>query len=489
MLIDWTKPYLERERDPLDHLDRLEYDFRYFFYHVAWQSCCEGVVFHPSRGFDLLSEYAVMFLNNEIFRLAVSIPPRNSKSMIFSMAMPFFQWMQKPQSKFLYSSHGLKVLEDFQLKRQALVRHPDLLRMNPYKVTKSSVDRIDNDRTGTIISMPILNVVLGLGGDYLISDDPMAHSTMTRELADKTHEKYTGAWGSRTNSKKTTPMMIVSQGLSDYDQVSRCVDMGYHHVAIEAICEEAKTIIFPLSGIEWKREPQTTINPEYESLETLHRVKLEIGDNNFAAQYQQKPVTEGSGVLSWDEVGLYDRPRSKYHQVFLSIDSAASTKAGSSNWGLVVLGAYSDERGLKCLDLLFADARKADYIMGLDRIRILIADWQPDAIICEFKSTGLALIPTLRLEHANVVSIEPKGSKEDRTLQSASFFSQARFRVPNIEVLTHTEPWMTRFKYEFCAFPLGKSDDLLDALTQAINWHNLKKINIAAFYGIVNAKE
>ena len=484
MSIDYSKSFIRKERDVVEHLMRLKTDFRYFFYHVAWSSCCEGVRFCPSRGFDLLSEYAQMFMDKQIFRLAVSIPPRNSKSMIFSIAMPFYKWMQDPGAKFLYSSHGLSVLEDFQLKRQALVKHPDIIRQNPYQITKSTASRIDNNRTGTIISMPILNVVLGLGGDYLISDDPISHATMTRELADKTAEKYSGAWASRANSKRTTPMMIVSQGLSDYDQITRCVDMGYHHLSLAAIAEEPQTIIFPISGQIWHRDIQDVLNPEYEPLETLLRVKLEIGDENFAAQYQQKPVVAGSGVLSWDNVGLYDVPRSKYSSVYLTVDSAATNKSTSHPWGLAVLGEWTDERGLRCLDLLFAETRKADYIQGLDRVRQLAADWSPDGIVIENKSTGQALIPTLRLEHSNVVSIDPKGSKEDRTLQSASFFAQNRFRVPNVEMLTHTEPWVTRFKYEFCAFPKGRTDDILDATTQTINWINTKRINIAAFYGI-----
>jgi len=207
-------------------------------------------------------------------------------------------------------------------------------------------------------------------------------------------------------------------------------------------------------------------------------------EQNFLAQYQQTPVTKGSGVLNFDDVGFYDKPRDRYTQIILSVDSASSIKATACNWGLVVLGAYTDERGFSCLDLLFADARKAEYVQGLDRVRDLIEKWSPDKILIEAKSTGTALIPTLRLEHNGVVAIDPKGSKEERTLQSAVFFTQRRFRIPNIATLNHTIPFVTRWKYEFNAFPRGRSDDLLDSTTQCINYYNSKKINLSAFYGV-----
>ncbi len=474
--------YLTREPDYFDHLTRLRSDFRYFFYHVTW-AACSGNQFYPSRGFDLLCEYAQMFLDGDIFRLAVAIPPRNSKSLIFSQAMPLFKWLTDPAKSFIHTSNHSLVLEDFQTNRQQILAHTDYQKLFPSTIVSSNVKSIKNAKSGQLLMMPILNVVLGLGGDYLVSDDPMSAAQCSDTMAEKIWGKYTGALMSRANNKKTSPVMIVSQRLADYDIVGRCVDIGYHYVSLQAIADEPTTIHFPLSNATWERDTGDVLNPDYEPIEVLERIRAE-DEQNFLAQYQQTPVAKGSGVLNWEDVGLYDRPRDKYTQILLSVDSASSVKATACNWGIVVLGAYTDHRGMGCLDLLFADARKAEYVQGLERVRKAIADWVPDKVLIEAKSTGTALIPTLRLEHPCIVAIDPKGSKDERTLQSAVFFSQHRFRVPNIAMLNHTTPWVTRWRYEFQSFPRGKTDDLLDSTTQAINYYNVKRVNLSAFYGV-----
>jgi hypothetical protein len=474
--------YLQREKDYFDHLTRIKTDFRYFFYHIVWDAC-SGNEFYPSRGFDLLCEYAQLFLDRDIFRLAVAIPPRNSKSLIFSQAMPLFKWLNDPSKKFIHVSNHSQVLEDFQTNRQKILGHPDYLKIFGAELISNNVKSIKNDRAGHLLMMPMLNIVLGLGGDYIISDDPMSAAQCSDAMAEKIWGKYTGTLMSRANNKKTDPVMIVSQRLADYDIVGRCVDIGYHYVSLQAIADEPTTIHFPMSGQVWERETGDVLNPDYEPLEVLERIRHD-DEPNFLAQYQQTPAVQGSGVLNWEDIGFYDRPRDKYTEIILTVDSAATDKATSCPWGLAVLGAYTDERGLKCLDLLFADSRRADYLVGLSRIRALMEEWSPDRVVIENKSTGQALIPTLKLEHRSILAIDPKGSKQDRTLQSAVFFAQHRFRVPNVATLNHTIPWVTRFKYEFCAFPKGKTDDILDCITQVTNWYNNRKINVAAFYGV-----
>ena len=52
------------------------------------------------------------------------------------------------------------------------------------------------------------------------------------------------------------------------------------------------------------------LHPDYESLETLERIRRELGSDIFSAQYQQSPVPPGGAMIKRVWLRYYDKPRS-----------------------------------------------------------------------------------------------------------------------------------------------------------------------------------
>lgn len=477
--------YTQREKDDLKHYSRLRSDFKYFFYYLAAPTILGDIsVFKPSRGFEVMSEYGVAMLEGEIKRLAISIPPRNSKSLVFSTALPIWQWLTNPNDTFISVAHHDSLLQQFQSGRQALFSNLEYQNSIDWQVTTNTKDTLRNTAGGHMLSMVLSHIVTGLGGNNLIVDDPIpARDASNINACNKAWELYTGTLLSRLNDKKEGKICVVSQRLCDADIIGHVTDAGYTTLTLQAIADEPQVILFPLSGQEWKREKGDVLNPDYEPLETLIEIKR-TDERMFQAQYQQRPTASKGNFINTDNLGRFLKPRDEYQEIVISVDSAASVSRFSANWGMTVFGKYT-ENGLNCLDLLYCHAAKYEYPEGLAKIKELGKQFEATKYMIENKSTGLAIIPTLKQEGFDVIQIEPIKSKEDRAISAVSFLDQGRLRIPDTSQMPFTERWLSTLIYELDGFGNGaKSKDLLDSTTQIINYYSNFSFNARNFYRV-----
>jgi hypothetical protein len=475
--------YTIREKSDLKHYQRLKSDFKYFFIHLAAPIALgEFGLFKPSRGFEVMAEYGVAMLEGEIKRLAISIPPRNAKSLIFSTALPLWQWLSHSNDTFISVAHHDSLLHQFQSGRQGIFNSLEYQNSIDWQVTTNTKDTLRNTAGGHMLSMVLTHVVTGLGGNNLIVDDPIpARDSGNIKACEKAWDLYTGTLLSRLNDKKEGKICVVSQRLCDADIIGHVTDAGYTALTLQAIADEPQTIIFPLSGLVWEREKGDVLNPDYEPLEVLMEIKR-TDEKMFQAQYQQRPTAIKGSFINTDNLGRFKAPRGSYQDVIISVDSAASTTRFAANWGITVFGKYM-ENGLNCLDLLYCHANKYEYPEGLAKIKQLGKQFEATKYMIENKSTGLAIIPTLKQEGFDVIQIEPIKSKEDRTISAIPFLHQGRLRVPDTSMLPFTERWLSIFLYELDSFGGGaRSKDILDSTTQCINFYSNNSFNPRNFF-------
>lgn len=474
--------FLIREKDELTHLQRLTTDFKYFFFHICVEQMYgDKNIWKPSRGFEIMSEYCVALLEGEIKRLAISIPPRMGKSQLFSTALPMFEWLSKPEGKFISVAHHEDLLKQFAGDRKLIFNHLDYQRCIDWVLETSTVDTMRNSGSGHCLSMTSEHIVTGLGGDCILVDDPIpAAKARSLTHCDKIWSNYTGALYSRLNDKKSGKIGVISQRVSEADIIGRVTDIGYTTLVLQAISDEPTTLIFPLSGKTWEREKGDVLNPDLEPLEVLLEMKAQ-DEFTFQAQYQQKPLVDGGGLINIKQLRTYDKPQEIYKEIIISVDSAASVSSKSANWGITVFGNYIDN-GISCLDLLYCHAKKYEYPEGLAKVKEIGGLYGVSWYFVENRSTGLAIIPTLINEGKRVESIEAVRSKEDRFLSAVPYINSGRFRVPNTDNLPFTEGWLINFKYELLGWPHAKTRDLVDSTTQVINYYLGHNLNIKAFY-------
>ena len=86
--------------------------------------------------------------------------------------------------------------------------------------------------------------------------------------------------------------------------------------------------------------------------------------------------------------------------------------------------------------------------------------------LIEDAANGSAVIEMLKKEIPGIIPITPMGGKVVRASAVAPYLEAGNIYLPNPK----NAPWIHDFIEECAAFPNGKHDDDVDAMTQAINY-------------------
>ena len=138
----------------------------------------------------------------------------------------------------------------------------------------------------------------GRGADLIVLDDPQKPD----EALSEAHRNSAGQWFdttllSRLDSKSDGAVVIVMQRLHEDDLAGRLLEKGgWHHLKIPAIAEQDERI--PIGpGRIYRRKAGTVIDPRRESLEDLERLKQQMTELFFSAQYQQEPIPLAGNII------------------------------------------------------------------------------------------------------------------------------------------------------------------------------------------------
>ena len=78
----------------------------YDFVRQAWPIVEPGVPFIASWHIEAICEHLEAITSGEIRKLLINIPPRHSKSTIVSVMFPIWEWLARPQEKYLCASYS-----------------------------------------------------------------------------------------------------------------------------------------------------------------------------------------------------------------------------------------------------------------------------------------------------------------------------------------------------------------------------------------------
>jgi len=84
------------------------------------------------------------------------------------------------------------------------------------------------------------------------------------------------------------------------------------------------------------------------------------------------------------------------------------------------------------------------------------------ALLIENKGSGMSLVQDLRRDGVHAIAVDPSGDKVMRMNAQT-----ARIEAGSV-VLPRRAPWLDEFRRELMAFPAGRYDDQVDALSQGL---------------------
>jgi predicted phage terminase large subunit-like protein len=430
------------------------------FVKEVWPSFIGGR--HHAKMADAFERVA----NGECKRLIINMPPRHTKSEFASYLLPAWFLGKFPHKKIIQCSHTAELAVGFGRKVRNLVdtdayKHifPDLVLASDSK----AAGRWNTSKAGDYFAIGVGGAVTGKGADVLIIDDP--HSEQEAALAevnpdiyDKTYEWYTS--GPRQRLQPGGAIVIVMTRWSKRDLTGQILKDAAANESIG----EWEVIEFP--AILPSDKP---LWPEFWELDELLKVKRDVPNSKWMAQYQQNPVSESAAIIKREWWKTWERESPPQCDFVLQSWDTAFEKtqradySAQTTWGVFY---YPDDNGVDQANIILLNgARDRVEFPTLKQWAIdEYKEWDPDSVIIEKKASGAPLIYEMRAMGIPVQEFTPTrgNDKISRLNAVADIFASGRVWAPATR-------WAEEVIDEVAEFPAGSHDDFVDTVSMAMH--------------------
>ena len=399
----------------------------------------------------------------ELKRLIVNMPPRHGKSELVSVNFPAWCMGKNKDRSIIAASYGADLATDFGRK----VRN--IMDESSYKVlfdtrlaedAKAKGSWATNGR-GEYNAVGVGGAITGKGGAIIIIDDYFKN----REDADsEVMSEKLWDWYKSTLRTRITPdgaFVIVATRWRDNDLVGRILEE--ERLRGEDTWEVIKLPAIAEFEEEFRKEGEALWSDHY-TLEMLQNTKNDIGNYEFASQYQQNPVNRETQLFK-DELFKYisfEDLKEKQTNCYITIDSALSKKKNSDNSGICINWVDGDN-----IWHLKAYKVKVDPNELISLIFDLHSAFKPIAIGLEETVMTQAIDPFLTVEMGkrnvfpNVVPLKHGGVNKE---------TRIRGLLPRYErgYIKHINGMCGDLENELVRFPSSAHDDVMDATAYQI---------------------
>jgi predicted phage terminase large subunit-like protein len=423
-----------------------------------------GSAYLPNWHISAIAHKLERIRRGDTKRLITNMPPRHLKSLMVSVAFPAFLLGHEPWHRIFAISYGDELSLKHAIDFRSIVGSRWYRRAFPaMQIARNLQDEVWTTAQGFRKATSVYGTLTGLGGDVFIIDDPQkpvdAQSDTQRN---RLNHWFSNTLLSRLDSKEDGVIIVVMQRVHLNDLSGYLMESGdWEVLSLPAIAEQDETIEIG-DGTFHRRRAGQALHPELESVQSLERLRREIGSDVFAAQYQQSPVPPGGAMILRVWLRYYDRlsERTYRTRVFQSWDTAA--KDGAQNdWSVCTTWMLVDNR-YYLIDLVRG---RYDY-PHLKAMAITMAQkHKPQFVLIEDASTGTALAQEFKsINFGGAVRLVPI----ERDKIGRLYVNQAKFEA-GLVLFPKGAPFLPELEAELLSFPHGKTDDQVDSITQALS--------------------
>jgi predicted phage terminase large subunit-like protein len=405
----------------------------------------------------------------ELPRSMIWIQPRTLKSFTVAIAFPCWLLGRNPGAKIMVATYGEALSSDHAEARRRIMESPWYHSLFPHTrlaLRGNSGGALSVAAGGFVRAVSVGGPVTGRGADVIILDDCMKADARTSEAARlEVKTWFSTTLTSRLNDKRAGVILSIQQRICEDDLPALLAELKYTCLNLPAVAERDMEVgIGPGMIHTWKRGE--LLDPVRFPADVLEQERLNLGAQDYSAQYLQDPIAPGGNLLKMEWFKRFEQPieRECFDRVIQSWDPAA-TDLPTSDWSVCTTWGYLAGRYF-LLDIVRA---RLDF-PGLKRSVIAQrAKWRADHVIVEYTSNGLALVQQLRAESTlRPIAWPPTGQrlrdKAERLLAQTGQIEEGRVWLPA------SLDGLDTFMSELRAFPNGRYDDQVDSLTQMLEW-------------------
>ncbi len=447
------------EQDVLDAALRTDFPT---FLHRCVLTLNPGAIFLNNWHLEAISFELQRVLRGDITRLIINMPPRYLKSITVSVAYTAWRLGLNPKLRIFCISYGEDLSKKHHGDFRAIVQSAWFRRaFRNFHIARSTDTEIHTTERGFRKSTSINAALTGLGGHLFVIDDPLKGvDAQSDALRNTLHLWFTNTLLSRLDSKERDAVIVVMQRVHLHDLTGYLLESGgWSHLSLAAIAEEDEQIAIGNNRVYVRRAGEA-LHASHESLEILNKLRHEFGADVFAAQYQQRPVPPGGGMVKRKHMRRYDSlPEPQpYHRIIMSWDTAAKNGA-QNDWSVCTVWLLADT----VYYLLDMVRGRYEYPELRDTAIALAKRYNPFAILIEDASTGTALAQELKLAGLYPAHLIPiQHDKIGRMYVQTGKFERGFVYFPK------DAPFMPELEKELLTFPQSKTDDIVDSISQAL---------------------
>jgi hypothetical protein len=300
-----------------------------FFIRKVFATVSPGDTYFHNWHIEAIEHQLMMIHQRANRRLLITQPPRSLKSICVSVAYVAWLLGHDPSRRIIVASYSGNFASELHRQFRMVVNSAWYQALFPGTRWERETDsEMITSKGGSRFATSVGGTLTGRGADLIIIDDPLNATESQSEASRKrVIDWYGGALVSRLNDKESGAIIAVMQRLHEDDLAGHLLRQGeWMHLNLPAIATEDQDI--PLAkGLTYRRKQGDVLHPERESLETLDRMKAQIGSLQFSAQYQQEPIPLEGNIIRRDWFRPYDvlPPASYDTRIVQSWDVAMTT--------------------------------------------------------------------------------------------------------------------------------------------------------------------
>lgn len=412
-----------------------------------------------------LEQFTKAVANRESPRLMLVMPPRHGKSQITSKRYPAWVLGQYPNWEFMSCSYSGALSMSFSREVRSIMRDPMYQQLFTTRLDpdSQSVEQWLTTGGGGLVAAGVGGAITGKGAHILVIDDPVKN----REDADsEAARNNTWDWYTSTAYTRLSPgggVLVIQTRWHDDDLSGRLVqamDEGgdpFEIVNYSAVAEEDEAF----------RKKGEALHPERYDADALARIRRAVGERDWNALYQGKPIGDEGAYFQKDWFKMYELgelPDADELVYYTAWDLAIGTKEENDFTVGITVALDRHDR------LWVVDMQRGKWD-GMQIVEKIIDTWE------QFRSqiTGvergqieLSLGPFLqkRIGERNAwgLYIEPmKTGRRDKQARARSI--QGMLQAGHVFVPSPSEcSWSLTLQNELLRFPAGVHDDIVDAL-------------------------
>lgn len=410
-------------------------------------------------------------------RLILIGPPRHGKSLITSELGPAYFMGKYPDRKIIAASHTQDLADAFGAKvrdNMSTPVHEAVFGVAGSLKNKSraAAGSFKTNMNGEYNTVGVGGTPIGKGADVFIIDDPIRNRVDAESEARRQEIKdwYSSSVISRLEGQSA--IILMHQRWHEDDLVGWLLreypDENWKVVAMPALIESESD-----SAMDYlKRDYGEALVPQLHSKEKLLRLKASMLPRDWLSMYQGQPRSIDGDEFSDSSLQIYETHPVNLRgacNVYIIVDPATTKKKSSDYTAMVVIGCGGDGN-FYILDVV---RDRMDLRERTDTLIHLHRKWQPTLVA--YEGYGMSSdIQHIQYEQENqnyrfpIRELTSRMKKEERIRRLVPDMANGRWYAPQSLIKSDLEgeeyDAIDVLKGEMTSFPVGKHDDVLDAI-------------------------